>query len=53
MKFGQELHRHTIPEWHEHYIDYNLLKRLVKSLPACEGEPRTPGRVSQVLLQMG
>lgn len=31
MRFGQDLHRRIIPEWSQHYVDYNLLKRLTKS----------------------
>jgi hypothetical protein len=31
MRFGQDLHRHMVPEWNDYYVEYNLLKRLVKS----------------------
>ncbi|RYP49791.1 hypothetical protein DL768_004578 [Monosporascus sp. mg162] len=30
MRFGQDLHRRFIPEWNEHYVDYNLLKCFIK-----------------------
>ncbi|KAK4447294.1 putative glycerophosphodiester phosphodiesterase [Podospora aff. communis PSN243] len=30
MKFGRTMHRHFVPEWSGHYIDYNLLKCLLK-----------------------
>ncbi|KAK4203617.1 Glycerophosphoryl diester phosphodiesterase family-domain-containing protein [Triangularia verruculosa] len=30
MRFGQNYHRNFIPEWSEHYIDYNLLKKHIK-----------------------
>lgn len=32
MKFGADFHRHIIPEWRVNYVDYNLLKGLIKSL---------------------
>ncbi|KAK3935169.1 Glycerophosphoryl diester phosphodiesterase family-domain-containing protein [Diplogelasinospora grovesii] len=31
MRFGQDLHRRIIPEWSEYYVDYSLLKGLIKS----------------------
>ncbi|OIW26064.1 GDPD-domain-containing protein [Coniochaeta ligniaria NRRL 30616] len=31
MRFGHDFHKHMIPEYHRHYVDYNLLKRLAKS----------------------
>jgi len=30
MRFGHTMHRHFVPEWSEHYVDYNLLKCLIK-----------------------
>jgi SPX domain protein involved in polyphosphate accumulation len=33
MKFGLRLRREAIPEWRSQYIDYNSLKRLLKSIP--------------------
>ncbi|KAK0721385.1 Glycerophosphoryl diester phosphodiesterase family-domain-containing protein [Apiosordaria backusii] len=30
MRFGQNYHQFFIPEWSEHYVDYNLLKKHVK-----------------------
>ncbi|KAK4178479.1 Glycerophosphoryl diester phosphodiesterase family-domain-containing protein [Triangularia setosa] len=30
MRFGQNYHQSFIPEWSEHYVDYNLLKKHVK-----------------------
>lgn len=40
MRFGCDLHRPNIPEWGECYVDYDLLKRLVKYSD-------TPGRISE------
>jgi len=31
MRFGQDFHRRIIPQWEYEYVDYNKLKRLVKS----------------------
>lgn len=31
MKFGKQYDFHKIPEWAEHYFDYNSLKKLLKS----------------------
>ncbi|KAK4653582.1 Glycerophosphocholine phosphodiesterase [Podospora pseudocomata] len=30
MRFGQNYHRNFVPEWSEHYVDYNLLKKHAK-----------------------
>lgn len=30
MRFGHDFHGHIVPEWSQHYVDYNLLKGLVK-----------------------
>jgi glycerophosphodiester phosphodiesterase len=30
MRFGHDFHQRVVPEWHWHYVDYNLLKRLAK-----------------------
>ena len=30
MKFGQKFHLFQVPEWEAFYVDYNLLKQLIK-----------------------
>jgi SPX domain protein involved in polyphosphate accumulation len=30
MKFGKQYEFHKIPEWSEHYFDYNKVKKLLK-----------------------
>lgn len=30
MRFGHDFHRQVVPEWSQHYVDYSLLKRLIK-----------------------
>jgi SPX domain protein involved in polyphosphate accumulation len=32
MKFGSQFDFHKIPEWSEYYLDYEYLKRVLKSL---------------------
>jgi SPX domain protein involved in polyphosphate accumulation len=32
MKFGDQLFYNKIPEWSEHYIDYNGIKKAINSL---------------------
>lgn len=44
MKFGQDFHQHMLPEWGHHYVHYNLLKRLAKSLSAPGTQLATPGK---------
>ena len=41
MKFGEDFYRRIIPERSQHYVDYNLLKRLIKAaaLPGTAPEP--------------
>ena len=31
MRFGKQFHRHVLPEWDRYYIDYNVLKQLIKT----------------------
>ncbi|KAG0679778.1 Glycerophosphocholine phosphodiesterase [Pichia californica] len=40
MKFGHTLLSHQVPEWQQNYIDYKLLKKIVKSINARESELR-------------
>ncbi|TID14923.1 hypothetical protein CANINC_004594 [Pichia inconspicua] len=40
MKFGHTLLSHQIPEWQQHYINYKLLKKIVKSIHLREAEIR-------------
>lgn len=46
MKFGEELERQTVSEWHTQYLDYNLgkikLDRLVRILQKLPPQPLTP-----------
>jgi SPX domain protein involved in polyphosphate accumulation len=30
MKFGQQFEFHKIPEWYDEYLDYRMLKALLK-----------------------
>ena len=32
MKFGQYLHDNKYPEWADQYLDYDALKKIIKSL---------------------
>ncbi|POR31633.1 Glycerophosphodiester phosphodiesterase GDE1 [Tolypocladium paradoxum] len=45
MKFGQDLHRHIVPEWEQHYVDYNALKRLIKSSSGTDGQAGISGQL--------
>ena len=31
MKFGTIFETHKIPDWYDHYLDYKMLKKLVKA----------------------
>lgn len=31
MKFGQNFHQQLVPEWEPFYVNYDLLKKLVKT----------------------
>ncbi|RYO73962.1 hypothetical protein DL766_006109 [Monosporascus sp. MC13-8B] len=42
MRFGQDLHRWFIPEWSEHYVDYNRLKGSIKSSALLGGTLKCP-----------
>lgn len=44
MKFGHTLLSHQVPEWHQFYIDYKLLKKIVKSINTREIELRNEDR---------
>jgi SPX domain protein involved in polyphosphate accumulation len=32
MKFGEYLQQHQVSEWKDFYINYNLLKQIIKKL---------------------
>lgn len=32
MKFGEYLEQHQVSEWRDFYINYNLLKQIIKKL---------------------
>ena len=32
MKFGEYLRQHTISEWKDFYVNYSLLKKIIKNL---------------------
>lgn len=48
MKFGHTLLSHQVPEWQQHYIDYKLLKKIVKSIHNREAEIRLEDRDADV-----
>jgi len=32
MKFGENLKSQIVPEWADHYLDYDLLKSIIKEM---------------------
>ena len=40
MKFGHTLLSHQVPEWQQHYIDYKILKKIIKCIHVREAELR-------------
>ena len=52
MKFGQTLPRNQVPEWAASYIDYKVLKKLIKSAQKAieaDEDPDLAGRISLAL----
>ncbi|KND88636.1 Glycerophosphodiester phosphodiesterase GDE1 [Tolypocladium ophioglossoides CBS 100239] len=45
MKFGQDLHWHIVPEWEQHYVHYNALKRLIKSSSGADSQASISGQL--------
>lgn len=43
MKFGRQFHRRVVPKWDQHYIDYNVIKRLLKTSVFTDSQPGISG----------
>jgi SPX domain protein involved in polyphosphate accumulation len=41
MKFGDYLRTNRLPEWEDHYLDYDALKDLIKRLEELQDNVRT------------
>lgn len=41
MKFGHTLQTHQVPEWQQYYINYKLLKKIIKSIHNREDDIRS------------
>jgi glycerophosphodiester phosphodiesterase len=50
MKFGQNFHLFQVPEWEVFYVNYNLLKQLVKKAVKSASPPNFTGLLEQQLL---
>jgi SPX domain protein involved in polyphosphate accumulation len=50
MKFGKYLQENREPEWEASYVDYNYLKKVIKSLEAIQ--PTSPGSLSTTSLSV-
>jgi len=54
MKFGQNLSRNQVPEWASSYIDYKVLKKLIKAATKqSEQEGEDPDLAGTVSLPSG
>ncbi|KAI0545791.1 Glycerophosphoryl diester phosphodiesterase family-domain-containing protein [Xylaria curta] len=50
MRFGQNFHSHTVPEWDGLYIDYNRLKQLIKAPLVNDDAPEGVNHVQQSVI---
>ncbi|KAI0427179.1 Glycerophosphoryl diester phosphodiesterase family-domain-containing protein [Xylaria sp. FL1042] len=51
MRFGQNFHSYTVPEWDGFYIQYDVLKQLIKSPPVSDDVAASTNHVKQRLLE--
>lgn len=51
MRFGRNIHLHQVPEWAEHHVPYNRLKRLLKIAVEKATEEQTRPDFSGSLLE--
>ncbi|TGJ79060.1 hypothetical protein E0Z10_g9704 [Xylaria hypoxylon] len=50
MRFGQNFHSYTVPEWDDLYIHYDRLKQLIKAPPVSNDAPTSATHVKQSLI---
>lgn len=49
MKFGAKLRSYAVPEWQQHYVDYQCLKALLKQQRKKIETSNSPGYLSKLL----